>query len=300
MGLQLTADVDLSTARSLTEVQHLLATAAAERAPDAWVQAWGLDPGVFGRRAVTSAPIDAAVGGRPAFVRLFDAHSALATPAALRIAGVDGPREFAQRSSVVCDDAGRPTGLLLEAAAMDLATDRIPREPVAVRAARLRTLLDDMAATGLAVGHVMDLLGDSAKVVAAAEDLGDLPLRLRFAPWCEPGIDADGLAELTALQGRGGRRWEISGVRFFIDGTIDNGTARLELRTVLTTYTEHYNAGRAHRSLGLRAPDDDPNVVPLPAGEVRRRQLLGGLLNEYRTMAPRLPQHPQETPSSAA
>ncbi|RSM78173.1 amidohydrolase [Kibdelosporangium aridum] len=240
MGLRLTADVDLSTARSLEDVQHLLAAAAADRGPDEWVQAWGLDPNVFGGQPVTSATIEAAVGGRPAFVRMFDAHSALATPAALRLAGVDGPRRFAQRSSVVCDDAGRPTGLLLEAAAMDLVAEQVPREPVAVRAARLRALLGDMAATGLTGGHVMDLLGDSAAVVATAEDLGDLPLRLRFAPWCEPGVDADGLAELIALQGRRGRRWEIGGVKFFIDGTIDNGTAWLEEADALGESTDSF------------------------------------------------------------
>ncbi|MET8846346.1 amidohydrolase [Amycolatopsis sp. NPDC004625] len=225
MGLQLTADVDLSAARSLAEVRRALAAAAADRAPDAWVQAWGLDPNVFGGGPVTAAPIEAAVGGRPAFVRLFDAHSALATPAALRIAGVAGPRRFAQRSSVVCDGSGRPTGLLLESAAMDLVTAHVPGEPVAVRAARLHALLAEMAATGLTGGHVMDLLGDSAAVVAAAEDLGDLPLRLRFAPWCEPGADP---AELIPGQGTGGRRWRIAGVKFFVDGTIDNGTAWLE------------------------------------------------------------------------
>ncbi len=77
-------------------------------------------------------------------------------------------------------------------------------------------------------------------------------------------------------------------------------TGERHLRTVLTTYAEHYNAGRAHRSLGLRAPDDDPNVIPLPAATVRRRRALGGLLNEYHILPPRLPHHPQETPSSAA
>ncbi|MDX3224159.1 hypothetical protein [Streptomyces sp. ME19-01-6] len=72
------------------------------------------------------------------------------------------------------------------------------------------------------------------------------------------------------------------------------------LRAVLTTYAEHYNAGRAHCRLGLRAPDDDPSVILLPAAAVRRRQVLGGLINDYHTMSPRLPHHPQETPSSAA
>lgn len=228
LGLQITADVDLSAARSLDDVHVLLAAAAQRRPRDAWVQGWGLDPNLFEGRPVTSAPIEAAVGGRPAFVRLFDAHSALATPQALRIAGVDGPRQFTQRSSVVCDNDERPTGLLLELAAVQLVEDRIPVEPVSVRAAQLRVLLAEMAATGLTGGHVMDLLGDSAAVLAAAEDEGDLALRLRCAPWCLPGVDADGLAGLVDRQGHGGRRWSVGGVKFLIDGTVDNGTAWLE------------------------------------------------------------------------
>ncbi|MFF6853625.1 MULTISPECIES: integrase core domain-containing protein [Streptomyces] len=77
-------------------------------------------------------------------------------------------------------------------------------------------------------------------------------------------------------------------------------TGERRLHTVLTTYAKHYNTGRAHRSLNLRAPDDDPNIIPLPAGTVRHRQVLGGLLNEYHTTPLRLPHHRQRTPSSAA
>ncbi|MGW5694359.1 integrase core domain-containing protein [Streptomyces asiaticus] len=77
-------------------------------------------------------------------------------------------------------------------------------------------------------------------------------------------------------------------------------TGERHLRTVLTTYAEHYNAGRTHRSLDLGAPDDDPNIIPLFAGTIRRRQVLGGLLNEYHTTPLRLTHHRQRTTSSAA
>ncbi|MFW3168902.1 amidohydrolase [Geodermatophilus sp. CPCC 206100] len=240
MGLQMAVDVDLSGARSLDDVRRLLAAAAVGRGPEDWVQGWGLDPNVFGGAPVTSAPIEAAVGRRPAFLRLFDAHSALATERALAIAGVDGPRSFDMRSEVVCDDRGRPTGLLLEVGAMDLVTAHVPLDPVPVRAAQLRELLNAMSAAGLTGGHVMDLLGDSRQVVAAAEGDGELPLRLRFAPWCLPGVDDDGLAELIDLQGQGGRRWSIGGVKFMVDGTIDNGTAWLEHPDALGESTESF------------------------------------------------------------
>jgi putative transposase len=60
-------------------------------------------------------------------------------------------------------------------------------------------------------------------------------------------------------------------------------------RVVLAEYINHYNTGRSHQGhgLGLRAPDDAPNVIPFPVSprQIRRRQLLGGLVNEYQPAA---------------
>ena len=40
-------------------------------------------------------------------------------------------------------------------------------------------------------------------------------------------------------------------------------------------------------TLDLRAPDDAPNVIlfPAPPHQIRRRQFLGGLINEYQPAA---------------
>ena len=60
-------------------------------------------------------------------------------------------------------------------------------------------------------------------------------------------------------------------------------------RVVMAEYIRRYNAGRSHQGhgLGLRAPDDPPNVIPFPAPphQIRRRQLLSGLINEYQPTA---------------
>jgi putative transposase len=55
------------------------------------------------------------------------------------------------------------------------------------------------------------------------------------------------------------------------------------LRVVLEQYAEHYNAGRSHQAhgLSLRAPLDDPGVIPFPAHRITRTKILGGLMNEY-------------------
>jgi hypothetical protein len=60
-------------------------------------------------------------------------------------------------------------------------------------------------------------------------------------------------------------------------------------RVIMAQYVKHYNTGRSHQGhgLALRAPDDAPNVIPFPAlpHRIRRRQLLGGLINEYQPAA---------------
>ena len=51
------------------------------------------------------------------------------------------------------------------------------------------------------------------------------------------------------------------------------------LRWVLTQFVRYYNERRPHRSLDLRPPDG-PAESP-GEGEVIRRQVLGGLVNDY-------------------
>jgi putative transposase len=63
---------------------------------------------------------------------------------------------------------------------------------------------------------------------------------------------------------------------------------RGHLEQVLRVYIEHYNAHRPHRALGLQPPD--PAVEPALSSkdqlaQVRRRDLLGGLVHEYRRAA---------------
>ncbi len=54
------------------------------------------------------------------------------------------------------------------------------------------------------------------------------------------------------------------------------------LRRLLLEYVEHYNGLRPHRTLGLDSPDGrEPQARPSETANVRRREVLGGLLNEY-------------------
>ncbi|GAA2103016.1 amidohydrolase [Streptomyces albiaxialis] len=227
-GAELTQGLDLSGCADLDAVRTALAREARTLAPGAWLRGWGLDPNVFGDRPVEAAALSPVLDGIPAFLQLFDAHSALASARALELAGVDGPRTFAQAAEVVCDETGRPTGLLLEEGACELVERAAPQPTRDEHRALLAAALRRMAASGLTGGHAMDANGESLALLSALDEDGELPLRLRVAPWCRPGTDAEGLRALVAQQGTGGALWHVAGVKLFMDGTIDNGTAWLE------------------------------------------------------------------------
>ncbi|WP_427132647.1 amidohydrolase [Pseudarthrobacter sp. S9] len=227
-GLDMTRGCDLSGARDLAEVRARLRCEAEVVGPDDWVRGWGLDPNVFGSAAAHRESFDDVVAGRPCLLRLFDGHSALASSRALELAGVSGARTFDQAAEVVCDERGLPTGLLLEEAAVGLVTKVMPAESFAERKERLASLLSRFSRAGLTAAHVMDLSEGSLELYRAVEDDGGLPLRLRISPWCMPGTGEEEWGRLADLIHTCGQRWAVSGIKLFVDGTVDNGTAWLD------------------------------------------------------------------------
>jgi putative transposase len=57
------------------------------------------------------------------------------------------------------------------------------------------------------------------------------------------------------------------------------------LRLVLADYAAHYNGRRPHRSRQLRPPRSDHPVADLTRERIKRRTILGGLINEYERAA---------------
>jgi transposase InsO family protein len=57
------------------------------------------------------------------------------------------------------------------------------------------------------------------------------------------------------------------------------------LRRVLAEYASHYNTQRPHRALQLRPPRPESPVPEPVLGRIRRRPVLGGLINQYEPAA---------------
>ena len=61
---------------------------------------------------------------------------------------------------------------------------------------------------------------------------------------------------------------------------------RRHLDRVLASYARHYNAERPHRDIALRVPQKQSHVEPVAiVPQIKRRDLLGGLIHEYYPVA---------------
>jgi predicted amidohydrolase YtcJ len=226
-GLGLTRGADLSRCRTLDEVAVRLRAELGTLDEEDWLLGWGLDPNAFEGRELTKEVLDRVAGDRPAFIRLFDAHAALASTRALEIAGCDGRERFTDASRVVTDASGQPTGYLLEIQAMELVERFVPQLSFEQQVEGLHAILLRMARAGFTSGQVQDLAPGTIELLTSIEETRDLPIRLRMSPWFEPGTAIEEADRLVRLQGAHGRRWVVEGVKLMIDGTVDNGTAWL-------------------------------------------------------------------------
>lgn len=213
---------------TVEEVATRIAAFVKDLGQDEWVRGFGLSFDMFVGVEVSNAPFEQAFGGRPGYLLLFDGHSIIASNRALELAGIDGPRDFGNNSSIELDAAGRPSGYLIESDAEMLVTELYPRMPFAKRCQAVRDKLMEFAASGYTSLHQMNMEPGDLDVLRALEAEGELPVRVRVSPiWRATDPWAETLQRMVAMQGVGGRRWQVEGVKFMLDGSIDNGSAWL-------------------------------------------------------------------------
>lgn len=231
--------VDLSGAKTLKQVAVLLAEEVA-RASGSWVFGSGLDPNVYLDESITNQVLHEALGPDLfGHVAMFDGHSAVVTPNVLALAGVTEGITYPDGSRIVADTQGRLTGHILEFSALKRVRRALPLRSPVEKARDLYTLLAAMAATGITSAHVLDMQDpDTLEILRAAEHLGPLPVFLRLSPWCTPDSSDEEVRHLIELQGTAGDRWIVEGIKLFMDGTVEGGTAWLESPDTLGECTE--------------------------------------------------------------
>ena len=210
---------------------------AAERLPDdAWLTGRGWSEAQMA--TLPAHALDAAAGERLAFLSSHDGHSAWASPAARRAAGLSATTPDPAGGRIERSPAGEPSGVLRETA-MDLVTAHVPEPQAAALHPLLDATLRDLAGLGVTgaseAGDYTDAHGVGADAAfgdsySSLTDLGDLvDGRLRMTV----GIPADAIAAAAArglrtgapLAGR--RTMRFGWAKEYADGALGSGTAAL-------------------------------------------------------------------------
>ena len=221
-----TRGADLTHLWTLDGVRSALAAERRRCAQDEWVLGYGLDYDVFRETGIHGSLIEDAVQSSPAFLMFVDFHTAVATPRALALAGVDGPRTFDENAEIVCAD-GRPTGELREPAATSLVAGAMPPLTAEQRYQLCVETLRRFASVGLTGLHAMDGTLATFDLLRELEENGDLISRAVTPFTITPESQPEDWDELVPHRDAGGRRWRAGVAKFFIDGVIDAGTGWL-------------------------------------------------------------------------
>jgi len=227
-GAEISRGVDLAGVADFGELRARLAAARAAAGPDAWLLGHGVEYELFQGAPFDYERLDGVDGPGPMLLWAFDLHSCFANAAALQVAGVNGPREFGDKASIVYTADGRPTGELREWSAMNVVIDAVPSPSPAQRRAWHVEALRAQNAVGITAQHLMDGGPGTADLLAALEADGALTQRVWLHQYVYAHTGDDELAAMVAAAQLGGRLWRADGAKFMLDGVIDTGTAWLE------------------------------------------------------------------------
>lgn len=220
--------LNLDRVNSLSDLRDKIAAERRRIGPDAWLLGFALEYAAFEGARYHHELLDAAAGQGPMFLYALDVHTGFVNARALEISGVTGPMQLEDASIVVVDDSDRPTGELLEMAAMQTVLKNVPQPTQAQKLDWYAKTIADQNAVGITEIHMMD--GDFSSIAALREleDRGDLGMRVLQHHFIYPYTPDEEVAELLRTRQTRGQLWQADGVKFMLDGVIDTGTAWLE------------------------------------------------------------------------
>lgn len=285
-GLRL-SQVALKDAANAREFGERIARFHQQLPRDRWLLGgeWDHDR-TFAGRLPTTADIDPHCPGRPALIRRYDGHMALANSTALRLAGITAATPDPPGGVIYRDPkTNEPTGLLRDNA-MDLVDKHIPLSSPDEIAEAVRAALAEIRAAG--VTSVCDMDGSDpatrrqlARTYRQLARTGQLSARIELrwplAAWEE-------LSRMAIEADFGSDYLRLGGLKAFIDGSLGSSTAKFfepyvnepESRGVYVTPRAQLQelitkADQAGLSIGVHAIGDQGNSEMLDIFEAVTR-----------------------------
>ena len=226
LGLgQALEEVDLVGTASYEEIVRKVREAAAKLPAGAWVRGRGWDQNDWpDKRFPTHEALSAAVPDHPVWLERVDGHAALANARAMQALGIDAAIKDPTGGRFLRDEAGRPTGVLVDNA-KGWAEGRLPAPADADLRRALKNASLHCAALGLTTVTDMGIGDADYRAYSALRKLGELPLRAAvfltddaalLDRWFQRGPEIDPDARLT-----------VRGVKLYADGALGSRGAAL-------------------------------------------------------------------------
>src|SRR5688572_7617405 len=170
---------DLLRAHTKEDVQRIVRNFAEKNPADDWIIGWRIQYNTVSTRQ----ELDEIIRDRSLYIRAADAHTAWANTKALEMAGILSSGILKNLpDGVVLDEMGYPNGELREAEAMKMVLDIIPPPSEARIREQLKLAIQGFNKTGITSIHNMNGNMNDLMVYAAAEDAGELNLRV-YVPY---------------------------------------------------------------------------------------------------------------------
>lgn len=202
----------------------LLVKNVVERLPkDAWVRGHGWNHNQWREGYGNANLLDQVCEERPAYLTAKSLHAGWANSQALKLAGIDAetpdpPGGVIQRSA-----NGQPTGILLEAGAMNLIETLLPKPTVEDTIHKMKALLPELWKVGLIGIHDFDDYTCWMALQVLNQECSTL-LRVHKQI---PFTDLDVFINAGMSTGFGDYRLSLGGVKLFSDGALGPHTAAM-------------------------------------------------------------------------
>ncbi|MBU8922035.1 MAG: amidohydrolase [Bacteroidales bacterium] len=218
--------LDLVGTVSLDEIVRLVDARAGAAIPGEWIQGRGWDQndwetGVFPSRR----DIDGVCPENPAILIRVCGHAALVNTVALKMAGIDSSTPDPMGGKIKKDEKGDPTGILIDEA-ITLVRDLVPEPGRDKKKDLIRDASQACLAVGLTGVHDMGIGSQTASIYMDLYRDEELPIRLT-AYYDSDAADIDSLIDAGLIKDFADGRFEVVGVKFYMDGSLGARSAAL-------------------------------------------------------------------------
>ncbi|MDH3284889.1 MAG: amidohydrolase [Acidobacteriota bacterium] len=214
---------DLVGARTLEETLARVSAHAAAHPKDRWVLGRGWDQNDWPGKAWPDADrLEEAVPGRPSALTRVDGHALWLNRTALAAAGIGTGTPDPAGGAILRDAAGRPTGILIDAAT-SVVEDIVPPPDERQIEDALELAGRRLASLGLTGVHDMGMTGDVWRALQRLSEQGRFPLRVHAYAGAGTDLARQHLRTGPVETGR----LKLTGIKLYADGALGSRGARL-------------------------------------------------------------------------